>query len=65
MRNMLVVPPESELLDFMPDMVIFNAGGFPAVRAMSLLLSLPRRPSVSRQRCNCPFAPCRIVTSRG
>jgi len=31
MRNMLVVPPEEDLVDFVPDMIIFNAGGFPAV----------------------------------
>jgi len=32
MRNMLVKPPESELDGFVPDMIIFNAGGFPANR---------------------------------
>ena len=32
MRNMLVEPTERELLEFAPDLVIFNAGGFPANR---------------------------------
>jgi len=32
MRNMLVHPPDAELDDFVPDMIIFNAGGFPANR---------------------------------
>jgi len=32
MRNMLVDPTEEELKDFSPDLVIFNAGGFPANR---------------------------------
>jgi phosphoenolpyruvate carboxykinase (ATP) len=32
MRNMLVRPPAEELVDFVPDLIIFNAGGFPANR---------------------------------
>jgi len=32
MRNMLVLPTEEELVDFLPDLIIFNAGGFPANR---------------------------------
>jgi len=32
MRNMLVQPRSEELEDFVPDMIIFNAGGFPANR---------------------------------
>ena len=32
MRNMLVRPAEEELAGFVPDMIIFNAGGFPANR---------------------------------
>jgi len=32
MKNMLVDPTEEELDDFSPDLVIFNAGGFPANR---------------------------------
>jgi len=32
MRNMLVKPPADEISSFVPDMVIFNAGGFPANR---------------------------------
>ncbi|KAL3928483.1 MAG: hypothetical protein SGPRY_002369, partial [Prymnesium sp.] len=32
MKNMLVIPPEEELIDYVPDMIIFNAGGFPANR---------------------------------
>ena len=57
MRNMLVKPPDNELDDFIPDMIIFNAGGFPAVPALLLPARGPSRRSATAPSFHAPPAP--------